>query len=423
MANLNVHDVAPRQRFLLICPVYPPAPAGEAEHCFQIAERLAGAGHHVSVLTSRTDGPARQGNFVLDATMPHWGWLQLPRLAAALRRHRPDGVVLIFTSWLYEHHPMVTFLPGLLKNVCPGAKLLTILETAYAEAASSFGARLGRKLAAAAAGGHAVDYELGTLLSGSHMVAALGPTVLDYFIERHPALRSRALVIPPPPLVAPARDTSERARQAARAELGVENDELLLAYFGFVYPGKGVDVLVRAVAQLVAWGRPVRLVMAGGGRDAKATALAGRHAEYELGMQALARELGVGEKIIWPAGYESEGDEQVGRQLLAADLAALPFDDGAELRRSSIAVVAAAGLPLVTTRPSAAEPAFTDRHNVLLCPPRDPHALAAAIAAIADDATLRDELRRGSLALAESHFSWRRAISAMVDALSSEGRS
>jgi len=113
----------------------------------------------------------------------------------------------------------------------------------------------------------------------------------------------------------------------------------------------------------------------------------------------------------------------VGRQLLAADLAALPFDDGAELRRSSIAVVAAAGLPLVTTRPSAAEPAFTDRHNVLLCPPRDPHALAAAIAAIADDATLRYELRRGSLALAESHFSWRRAISAMVDALSSEGRS
>jgi hypothetical protein len=172
------------------------------------------------VLTSRTDGPARQGNFVLDATMPHWGWLQLPRLAAALRRHRPDGVVLIFTSWLYEHHPMVTFLPGLLKNVCPGAKLLTILETAYAEAASSFGARLGRKLAAAAAGGHAVDYELGTLLSGSHMVAALGPTVLDYFIERHPALRSRALVIPPPPLVAPLmaitpRPASPTARHSA----------------------------------------------------------------------------------------------------------------------------------------------------------------------------------------------------------------
>lgn len=407
---------------MLICPAYPPAPAGEAEHCFQIAERLACAGHHVAVLTSRTDGRVRQGNFVLDATMPDWGWLQLPRLAAALRRHRPDGVVLIFTSWLYEHHPMVTFLPGLLQYFCPNARLLTLLETAHVEAASSFGARLGRKLAAAAAGRDAVDYALGTLLSRSHVVAALGPTVLDYFVARHPALRARALVIPPPPLVAPARDPSDRARQAARAELGVENDELLLAYFGFVYPGKGVDVLVRAVALLATWGRPVRLVMAGGGRDAKAAALAGRLAEYEEGMQALARELGVAEKIIWPAGYETDGDEQVGRQLLAADLAVLPFDDGAELRRSSIAVVAAAGLPLVTTRPSAAEPAFTDRHNVLLCPPRDPQSLAAAIAAVADDATLRGELRQGALALAESHFSWRRAISAMVDALSAEGR-
>jgi len=352
--------------------------------------------------------------------MTGWGWAALPRLAATLRRHRPDGVVLIYSSWLYGHEPMITYLPSVLARVCPGARLFTLLETYDLQPPPGRAARIGRRLAAAAARESSPDYVLGTLLGASHTVAALGPTIVAQYAQRDPTLPQRAVVVPPPPLVPPAADTSPAARRAARTDLGVTDDELLLAYFGYVYPGKGVDTLVRAVAQLAASGRRVRLVMAGGGRTSE---VADRHGGYEDEIRALASSLGVHDAIVWPAGYGPGGDAAVGRQLLAADMAVLPFDDGAELRRSSIAVVVAAGLPLVTTRPQGPETAFVELDNVLMCEPRDPAALAKAIVRIAADPTLSRKLAWGAATLAETHFSWRRAVDAIVQGLSADAPS
>jgi polysaccharide biosynthesis protein PslF len=113
--------------------------------------------------------------------------------------------------------------------------------------------------------------------------------------------------------------------------------------------------------------------------------------------------------------------------MLAADLAALPYADGASLRRGSLLAALAHGLPTVTTRPATKDqrPKTKDRDlgrqdlspsslvvgplkdgaTVLLVPPSDEGALAAAIERLAHDRALRDRLADGGRALA-AQFAW-----------------
>ena len=82
--------------------------------------------------------------------------------------------------------------------------------------------------------------------------------------------RSLPIVVVPPgvdmrrfaPLSAP-------DRSAVRARLGVGDDELLVVAVSRLVPRKGFDVTIRAVAAAQRRGYPVRLVIAGTGRDAR----------------------------------------------------------------------------------------------------------------------------------------------------------
>lgn len=92
----------------------------------------------------------------------------------------------------------------------------------------------------------------------------------------------------------------------------------------------------------------------------------------------------------------------VSAHLLAADLAALPFADGASFRRGSLLATLAHGVPTITTPGDAA---LIDHTHVLLTPPGDPDALAEATVRLANDPSLRERLSAGGAALA-GRFSW-----------------
>jgi len=402
-------------RILIVSPAFPPAASGEAEHCCQFAERLSSAGHQVTVLTTKQAAPPPARGFRVLATMKAWRWRQLPRLAGHLRELRPDAVLLVYTAWMFGHHPMITFLPTLLRWLLPDVRLVTMVEVCEHHRPRSASARAKRMVFRALAGGTRVDDTFGTLLRDSHAVVVLGPTVLSRLEAHEPDLRRRAIMIPPPPLLTPPSDVSPRARQQARADLGVRDETWLIAYFGHVYPGKGVTTLLSAMHILRRQGRPLRLVMAGGGRIAGAPIADDHNGRYESQMKAIAADLGLDDAVVWADGYGQDSD-RAGRDLLAADLAVLPFDEGAELRRSSIAVVAAMGLPLVSTAPGVPEPAFVHGVNLLLCRPADAAALAGAIGRVIDDADLRERLRGGALALARDWFSWDSAVAKIVEA-------
>ena len=46
-----------------------------------------------------------------------------------LRKIQPDLVLLIYTAWIYQSHPMITFAPTIVKRVLGKASFITQLET------------------------------------------------------------------------------------------------------------------------------------------------------------------------------------------------------------------------------------------------------------------------------------------------------
>ncbi len=353
-------------RVLVICSAFPPVVAPESAHARQLCRRLAADGVNVHLLTSVAAGDGAGEPFVVHRVMPGWRWRHLPRLARVWRRVRPDAVLLMYVSWLYGAHPMVTWLPVIRRGL-PRARFVTQFENVGRP--DNRWTRLQRPLA-----GRRFDAAFGALLSDSDAVVTL--------CEPHRAAvgADRAWVIPVPPLIDAGPQT---ARADGRAELGVGPDDFVVAFFGYVYRGKGVETLLRAAAEV----KRVRVVVIGQITDP----------DYGRELMAVA---GRG-RVTW-LGHCS--DERASTMLRAADAAALPFDAGVALNNSSVAVVALHGLPLVTTAGPTLEPAFADA--VVLVPPGDPVALATALRRLAGDPAARAAAAAGSARLARDHFSW-----------------
>jgi glycosyltransferase involved in cell wall biosynthesis len=212
--------------------------------------------------------------------------------------------------------------------------------------------------------------------------------------------------------MAPDRD---EARRSGRRSLGIAGEEILLAYFGFMYPGKGVETLLRAFAIVAARHDSVRLVLIGGTMDLKF----GDRGAYADDLQQLCDSLGIGARVVWTGGYDT-GSPRASRYLYAADVCVFPHDLGIQLNNSSLAAALAHSLPVVATRSESLEAPFLDGRNVLLCPRQDPSAMACCIERVIEDRELRRRLASGSAELAAAWFSWDRAVALTVAALQGE---
>jgi glycosyltransferase involved in cell wall biosynthesis len=226
----------------------------------------------------------------------------------------------------------------------------------------------------------------------------------DEVTEKFPAVSVRSVVIPPPPLLNIIPDPAGSVRRSARVQLGFREEQILLAYFGYIYPGKGVSSLIKAVDLLRHDSPRVHLMLIGG----VPMFLEARYA-YFARMKDLVDRLGLKDRVTWTGGYDAMSDS-ASRYLRAADLGVLPYDQGICLHNSSFAALIAHGLPVVTTRGARLDPALIDRANVVLCRSQDPEQLAAKIRELLCDAGLRSRLSSGALRLAHEQFSWDRAI-------------
>jgi len=424
---------------LAVIAVLPPEGAPDSGHALGLCEALAARGVEVQVLTGRgslaLDGP----NLKSFPVMRDWTWQDLPRLIAFLRRARPDALLLHYVGWLYGEHPLVTLAPGLARVLRRKVRAVTCLTSPAGASLWSWLRPAGRarrsappaggpgpadRPEAVPSGGRALvrmvraltlgrlDARFGTILGSSDRIAVLSEAQRAAVAEYAPRAAGRMLVIPPPPAIrmVPPLDPAERAQ--VRAGLGAGPEDFLFLYFGFIYPGKGVETLLRAF-QLVAGRRPrARLALAGGEHP---TAGPG----YPRAMRELCGELGIAGRVAWTGGFAWDSAAPSG-WLRAADAGVLPFDAGVQLNNSSFAAAAAHGLAVISTRGAQPEAAFADGENLRLCPPGDPRALAAAMEELADDAGLRARLGRGALELAGRLFSWEAAAERFRAALAGE---
>jgi glycosyltransferase involved in cell wall biosynthesis len=218
----------------------------------------------------------------------------------------------------------------------------------------------------------------------ARLAAALGPAVPLAQIPLGATVR-----LGPPP--------DEGALAALRARLGLGAGEFVTGHFGFLNRSKGADILFQAAAQARAAGIPLRLLMLGERLgDSDPTNLA-----YAEGLDRLAAHLKL--DPLWTGPLR---DEELGAYFALCDVVALPFLDGASLRRTSLQAALLAGRPVISTWPAAEDLAALPEGEGLFYVGRgELGELAGALGRLYGDEGERSKLGAGARRLA-ARFDW-----------------
>ncbi|MCT9082298.1 glycosyltransferase family 4 protein [Streptomyces fulvoviolaceus] len=162
---------------------------------------------------------------------------------------------------------------------------------------------------------------------------------------------------------------------------------------------KGVDVLVRAFAQLVREVPDARLRLVGDG-DALPD------------LRALAAELGVAERLETPGGLSGEALTDAVR---TAAVLALPSRTEAESFGMALVEAMACATPVVGSDVGGIPHVVDDGETGLLVPPGDPDALAAACAKLLSDGGLADRMGSAGRRAAEERYAWPKLTARYLD--------
>jgi glycosyltransferase involved in cell wall biosynthesis len=346
-------------RVLIACPSYPPqeVTCGVGDYTRCLAEELARQGEQVTVVTSAAwrghDGTGVTVLPILDAPAPWWRVVAADivnlQYAPDLYRDRRRGLrVTLATPTVVTCHTLVD---------------ATLRSRAVA---------------------------VWLLASARHIVAA-NEEVTAMVRRRLPWLSTRLTEVPIGSNIAVAQPGDPAALRAA---VGASPRAPLLAHFGLVYPGKGVETLLDALAILRGAHPEARLVLIGDTRESDRA--------YRSDLEARAVERGVGRAVTWTGRREPE---EVSRLITVADVFVAPFDGGASLRRGSLVAGLVHGAAVVTTSPAMPSAYLRDGDNVALVPARDPAALAARLAALLDSRAERARLALGARKLA-ARLTW-----------------
>jgi polysaccharide biosynthesis protein PslF len=410
---------------ILIIGPFPPRKAAEADHTFYLSQHLADRGLDVHVLTVKGSISPKHPSVRIHPIMKDWSWSDFTRLARTIRRCSPDAVLLVYTRGVYDGHPMITFSPTVCKTLLPRVPFVTLFEDAPSIPAAAAtqsslirravrsGVALGRTLMrrppivvsavrtgmALWAGRENLDYKYGTLLRDSDRLIVVSERARAGLAARFAGVDDKSVVIPTPPLLRMCPENNGVTRKRFRELLDIKPADFLLAYFGYIYPGKGVETLFKAFRVLSAQRGNVRLIMVGGDINLRNISV------YLREIHMMPKEMGIDDKIKWTGGYAWDSDE-ASCYLRAADICVLPFDSGVSLHNSSFAAAAAHGLPVITTRGEILEQPFIHQKNVFLCPPKNPEAMALAMATLIDNPEIRQDHRLGALELAREWYSW-----------------
>lgn len=221
---------------------------------------------------------------------------------------------------------------------------------------------------------------------------------IDDLVRLGIAPREKFTLIPLGLDLEPFASLEDAAGAGVRAELGVRDGEVLLAFVGRIVPIKRLDLLLAAFARAHTAGPPIRLAVVGDGES---------RPDYER----LAGLLGVGSAVSF-LGYRRD----LPQIAAAADTAVLSSDN--EGTGVWLIEAAAAGRPAIATDVGGTSEVITAKTGIVV-PPDDEVALAAAISRLAGD----PELRRRMGARAREHVLRRYSVERLlseIDALYTE---
>ncbi len=348
-------------RICLITGEYPPEEGGVADYTRCLAEALVERGLEVDVVTGpRHPDSDERGTAVEVVTgrrhpdgdnrvpvhrvVPGWGWSSLRRLRHIVATLEPDVVHVQYQTAAFDMHPAINIGLGRLGSKSGGRKSGALTAITYHDLREPY-----------------LFPKAGPVRG---WVTRLPSRQADLTIttneEDHSALaawgHARRLALVPIGANVPDAPPAGWSREGWRDAAGIPRDADLLVYFGFLNPSKGGRTLLAALGRLVAQGRDARLVMLGGTVGASDATNAAELAAFANEVGAA----GLSDRIIW-TGYAPPAE--VSGFLRAADVAVLPYADGASYRRGSLLAALEHGCAVVTTWPAEAAASADDENE------------------------------------------------------------
>lgn len=364
-----------------------PAPKGASTHIEAFARGLAGAFGRVDLVTvsgnQATAGPNERWPGVM-----HW---ELPALGASLiERVLCFGGLL--TRWLAtRHYDLIHFrsiFEGLPALRCRnGAALifevngLPSIELKYRYPGSEDDRQLMRK----------IEMQERACVGAADRIITPSAITRDYLVRARGAKRENISVIP----------NGADPNLFCAAQPPLDSRVIRLLYFGTLSPWQGVDLAVRAVAQVDdAW-----LRVLGTGSRARQDALA-----------HLAAKLGAADRVaLRPPVPQTE----LAHELAACNIVLAPLlwnDRNVEQGCCPLKVLEgmAAGRPVITSDLPVTRELGRHEEHLLLVKPGSVDAIAAAITRLQSDPLLAVSLGKNARRVVQERFTWPHAVAALT---------
>jgi glycosyltransferase involved in cell wall biosynthesis len=368
---------------LFVTGEYPPMPGGVGAYTRELAKALHAQDARVTVLTSQR---AADPNYLRDGTtlrvlpvIPKWDWGIWRTVGQLAAEMAVDWLHVQYQTAAYGMHPAINFAPRRWRS--QGMHVAwTYHDLLVPYLFPKVGQRL-RRWVTEAPGRHA-QVTVVTNEGDRQRLAAQGIAATSIPIGSNVA----------------GCNLSPGTRSALRAAYGYTEDDLVVAYFGFLNRSKGGLALVQTLQQLVQAGVNAHLLMVGeqvGASDATNDA-------YLHEVERLIQRLKLAARVRWTGNLP---DAEVSRTLNAADVLLMPYLDGASLRRGTLMAGLANGCAIVTTWPQDPLPELVHERDLLYTAVDDAAAMAAAVTRLMHDAPLRAALQANARR-ASQQFGW-----------------
>jgi glycosyltransferase involved in cell wall biosynthesis len=344
-------------RIALIGPAHP-YKGGGARHTTELAHRLAKAGHDVVIESWRAQYPRRlyPGQQTVDVPEGE----PYPRTHRRLAWYRPDG-------WLAEGRRLRT------ADLVVFVLLTPIQIPAYLAIASTLS-----KTKTAVICHNVLPHErrpgdiplVRALLNRADTVITHSAAQAAQAKDLAPGATVRTVTMPPHLPAATGQDQNLSPERVASP-----TPHTRLLFFGIVRPYKGLDILLRALAQA-----PPHVTLT----------VAGEFWSDRTQMDDLVAELGLRDRVTLRPGYVPA--DEIPALFANADALVMPYREATASQNALLAF--AHGVPVVTTTAGALAEAVRDGVDGLTCAPGDTADLLRALTEISDPAVAR-RLRAG----------------------------
>ena len=339
---------------------WPPMLSGVGDHAFGLAKALSASGWNVET-TLLDDGPTPglpAAESVRYARFPS-GVANLVRSMLDLGAGRNRPLLIEFEAHAFHRMWMPHLLPLALR--VRGWKVILVYHELWGPKRFT---RIGKLL----------------LLNAPHRVVVSTEWHAEG-VARFRRLGRSPDIIPCPSNIG---HHGEGDRRLLRLRYGIQLDDLILVFLGFVGPQHCVQEVLEGLATVGREFPQVKLSVIGHFDPTRN----GYHQDLERSV----RELGLTSRVTWHGRVEDEA--AVSRLLTVADIGVVPYREGVGENNTAFAAMASHGLPIVTTCGPRAATMMRERVAEFVEP--SAHGIATGILGLLKDGDRRAELAKSA---------------------------